>query len=163
MYAIMLDHRVHTLLFDADPSLSVAPENWTPVPEAITRLAPQQSCHLRPGTPYADGRFDWAWVAEQQKSETRHLFDGVFAMLDARRARPSAAIAEALALGEPPDPEDVDIIWQINMLAEANRDMLATMEAMHLPAIAADETAILDVLDAVAAITPWLPDDWRRS
>lgn len=90
------------------------------------------------------------------KRDTANRFCSTFAELDTRRARPAAAVAEALGLGEPPLSDDVNILGQLNMIAEENREILQSVEFTTIPEGAAYEEAVA-ILRQVLDTKPWWP------
>ncbi|MEG0324350.1 MAG: hypothetical protein RR619_10165, partial [Raoultibacter sp.] len=76
--------------------------------------------------------------------------------IDDKRARSVSAITEAEALGDLPDPADVDILGQLNMTAEENRSILAGIKSTEItPSLTPEDAAC--IVTQVLETKPWLP------
>lgn len=89
----------------------------------------------------------------QLQREKQAEFAAFFAQLDAKKTRPAADVAEALALGLPPDPEDVSRLRALNALAKENRVLLQAVMETTIPDDATPDEAYAIILQVVE-ITP---------
>lgn len=86
---------------------------------------------------------------EAAREDKRAAFAEVFAVLDAQKTRPAAAIAEALAAGETPDAGDAWRLSELEAVSTENRELLRLVETAT-------------TLEGVEAVEPWLPEGIRE-
>lgn len=98
-------------------------------------------------------------IIDAAKKKQYVLFDAAFTEIDYRRARPAAAVAEAMGLGMEPAPADINILGQLNMVAEENRILRKKLDAVVLPT-PANEISMKAALEYIATIIPWIP--WKH-
>ena len=127
---------------------------------------------------YINGKFDndlgYSGVLDIAKARLRERFDVAFKEIDERRARPTAAVAEANAtLLIPSAPEqtpitplaadpalraDLNILGQLNMVAEENRRFLNSVLDEKITSNTSEQRAI-DIIEFVTSARPWIP--WK--